>query len=170
MFQSNSWSTFTSPWDRSLLLPFQCCYCCQSVTGPKMPFQISTPNHSTDVSMSNRSTVPYQLCLSASILCPDSVACHCLLCVASICTQVLQLHELTCTCMQGARTCYFSAIDCTEAGVQESGHHASVNNMPASSLFALENTIQQRVDNHQQSTGETFLLHGRTPIQAKHST
>lgn len=43
--------------------------------------------------------------------------------------------------------------------MQEAGHHESTSNMPASSLFALESIIQQRVQQHSQNTGEAVLEH-----------
>lgn len=46
---------------------------------------------------------------------------------------------------QGARTCYFSEVAAGEAGVQQTGDSTSQDHTPASSIFALENIIQQRV-------------------------
>lgn len=59
--------------------------------------------------------------------------------------------------LQGARVCYFSSVQCTDAGLQETGDHASTDHMPASSLFALENIIQQRVEQHSQESGDSLL-------------
>lgn len=64
-----------------------------------------------------------------------------------------------CSALQGARTCYFSSVECTEGKLQEAGHHESTSNMPASSLFALESIIQERVQQHTQDTGEVVLQH-----------
>ena len=43
--------------------------------------------------------------------------------------------------------------------MQEAGHHESTSSMPASSLFALESIIQQRVQQHSQDTGEAVQQH-----------
>lgn len=56
-------------------------------------------------------------------------------------------------CHTGARTCYFSEVDLSDAGLQEAGHHESRSNMPASSLFALENIITQRIEHSSQNPG-----------------
>lgn len=56
-------------------------------------------------------------------------------------------------CHTGARTCYFSEVDRTDSGLQEAGHHESRSNMPASSLFALENIISQRIEQSSQNPG-----------------
>ncbi|KAL3141255.1 hypothetical protein ABBQ38_003595 [Trebouxia sp. C0009 RCD-2024] len=56
-------------------------------------------------------------------------------------------------CHTGARTCYFSSVERTDARLHEEGDHASTSNMPASSLFALEGIIQQRVQQHSQDAG-----------------
>ena len=63
--------------------------------------------------------------------------------------------------LQGARVCYFSSVQQSEAGLEETGDHASTSNMPASSLFALENIIQQRVEQHNQDSGDALLEHVR---------
>ncbi|KAL3162363.1 hypothetical protein ABBQ32_010044 [Trebouxia sp. C0010 RCD-2024] len=56
-------------------------------------------------------------------------------------------------CHTGARTCYFSSVERTDARLHEESNHASTSNMPASSLFALEGIIQQRVQQHSQDAG-----------------
>ena len=59
--------------------------------------------------------------------------------------------------MQGARTCYYSEVARVDGSLQEAGQYVSTDHMPASSLFALENIIQQRVEQQQQNTGESQL-------------
>ena len=66
-------------------------------------------------------------------------------------------------CIQGARTCYFSSVKRSDDAVQEAGHHDSTDNMPASSLFALENIIHQRVDLQSQNAGMPPLFYHVTP-------
>lgn len=51
--------------------------------------------------------------------------------------------------LQGARSCYFASVQSGEQGVQLAGHSESQDDMPASSLFALENIIQQRIEQSQ---------------------
>ena len=69
------------------------------------------------------------------------------------------MRHAKCSALQGARTCYFSSVERTEGKLQEAGHHESTSNMPASSLFALESIIQQRVQQHTQDTGEAAPQH-----------
>lgn len=90
----------------------------------------------------------------------SAVAVHPLNFIHMCAVDEIKMHTLTCVCyaecsaLQGARTCYFSSVERTEGKLQEAGHHESASNMPASSLFALESIIQQRVQQHTQDTGE----------------
>lgn len=81
----------------------------------------------------------------------------CVLLIRSKCTRLP--YRAKCSVLQGARTCYFSSVERTEGKLHEAGHHESASNMPASSLFALEGIIQQRVQQHTQDTGKAVPQH-----------
>ena len=57
--------------------------------------------------------------------------------------------------MQGAATCWFSVVSLTDGGVTEQGEHTSRLMAPASTVLALQRTIQQRKND---SSGALCLL------------
>jgi hypothetical protein len=62
------------------------------------------------------------------------------------------------------RTCWFSEVEVSDDGaVQSAGRHESSEHQPATTLYALERTIQQRRETMEAGTG---MLEGLPPVNS----